>query len=68
MLTGILEHLTREAAKEKLQALGAKVANSISKKTSYVVVGQDPGSKLEKAKDLGVSIITEKEFLQIIGI
>ena len=68
VLTGILEHLTREAAKEKLQALGAKVANSISKKTSYVVVGQDPGSKLEKAKDLGVSIITEKEFLQIIGI
>jgi len=62
VITGTLSDLSRDEAKEKLEMLGAKVAGSVSSKTSYVVVGEDPGSKLDKAKELGVAILDEKAF------
>jgi DNA ligase (NAD+) len=67
VLTGTLASLTREEAAEKLEALGAKVTGSVSKKTDYVVVGEDPGSKADKAKQLEVTMIGEKEFLKMLG-
>lgn len=67
VLTGTLESLSRDEAKEKLISLGAKVAGSVSKKTSYVVVGADPGSKLDKAEELGVPVLEESEFLKMLG-
>lgn len=66
VLTGTLNTLHREEAKEKLQALGAKVSGSVSTKTTYVVVGEDAGSKLTKAQELGIPILTEEEFLQLL--
>ena len=63
VLTGTLQHLTRNEAKALLESLGAKVAGSVSKKTSCVVVGQDAGSKLEKAQSLGVKVLNEDAFL-----
>lgn len=60
VLTGTLPNLTREAAKEMLEAAGAKVAGSVSKKTDYVVAGADAGSKLAKAEELGVSVLDEE--------
>jgi DNA ligase (NAD+) len=66
VLTGELESMTREEAKEKIRALGGDVSSSVSKKTDYVVVGENPGSKYDKAKELGVRIINEREFLSII--
>ena len=56
----------RDEAKAALQALGAKVTGSVSKKTSYVVVGENPGSKAEKAASLGVEILDEQAFLDLI--
>jgi DNA ligase (NAD+) len=66
VLTGALESMTREAAKARLQALGAKVTGSVSKSTRYVVVGADPGSKLDKARELGVEILDEAGFLALL--
>ena len=66
VLTGTLQSLSREAAKEKIRALGGDVSESVSKKTSYVVAGLSPGSKYEKAKELGITILSEEEFLGII--
>jgi DNA ligase (NAD+) len=60
VLTGTLPTLTREAAKEMLEAAGAKVAGSVSKKTDYVVAGADAGSKLAKAEELGVPVLDEE--------
>jgi DNA ligase (NAD+) len=57
VLTGTLPTLTRDAAKEKIEAAGGKVAGSVSKKTDYVVAGEEAGSKLAKAQELGVSIL-----------
>ena len=59
VLTGSLPTLTREAAKEMLEAAGAKVAGSVSKKTDYVVAGEEAGSKLDKARELGIAILDE---------
>jgi DNA ligase (NAD+) len=67
VLTGTLAGMSRDEAKEKLIELGAKVAGSVSKKTDYVVVGDDPGSKAIKARELGVTMLVEKEFLKLIG-
>jgi DNA ligase (NAD+) len=66
VLTGTLETLTREEAKEKIRELGGKVSSSVSKKTDYLVLGKEPGSKYEKAKKLGIKIIDEKQFLKIL--
>ncbi len=67
VLTGTLTSLTRDEAKEKLQALGAKVAGSVSKKTSCVVAGDAAGSKLAKAQSLGVRVIDESAFLELMS-
>ncbi|MCH9743333.1 MAG: NAD-dependent DNA ligase LigA [Gammaproteobacteria bacterium] len=66
VLTGTLAELSRDEAKQLLQQQGAKVSGSVSKKTDYVVAGESPGSKLAKAESLGVSVINEKQFLEII--
>lgn len=65
VLTGTLSQMGRSEAKQKLEALGAKVAGSVSKKTSYLVAGAAAGSKLTKAESLGVSILTEDEMLAL---
>jgi DNA ligase (NAD+) len=67
VLTGSLESLTRDEAKEKIAALGGRVTATVSKKTDYVVVGTDPGSKVEKAKKLGIEVVTEKKLKQMLG-
>jgi DNA ligase (NAD+) len=66
VLTGTLASMSREQATEELERLGAKVAGSVSKKTSYVVFGSDAGSKLEKARQLGVETLDEEKFLTLI--
>ncbi|MDD5341584.1 MAG: NAD-dependent DNA ligase LigA [Patescibacteria group bacterium] len=66
VLTGALETMTREQAKDKIRGLGGDVSSSVSKNTSYVVEGAEPGSKYDKARKLGVKIITEKEFLNML--
>lgn len=68
VLTGTLDHYTRDKAKEEIEARGGKVTNSVSKNTDYVVAGAEAGSKLEKAKKLGVKIIDEAEFIELLGI
>ena len=62
VLTGSLTIFTREEASEKIELLGGKTSGSVSKKTSVVIVGENPGSKYEKAKELGIEIWTEQEF------
>ena len=66
VLTGTLGSLTRNEAKARIKALGGGIGSSVSKKTTYVVAGTDPGSKLEKAQKLGIKIIDEGEFLKLI--
>lgn len=66
VVTGSLQSFSRSEIKEKLQSLGAKVSSSVSKKTDYVLVGKDPGSKYEKAVELNVKIISEDEFKNMI--
>ncbi len=66
VLTGTLTQMSREIAKERILALGGKVSGSVSKNTSYVVAGEEAGSKLTTAQKLGVKILSEQEFLKII--
>lgn len=66
VLTGALSKFTREEATEKIELLGGKASGSVSKKTSYVVVGENAGSKERKARELGIPILTEDEFLEMI--
>ena len=65
--TGSLQNFTRDGIGKKLEELGAKVASSVSKKTDYVLYGEKAGSKLLKAKELGISTISEEQFLKMIG-
>jgi DNA ligase (NAD+) len=67
VLTGGLESLSREEATEAIEEAGGKVTSSVSKKTSYVVVGENPGSKYDKAQQLGVPIIDEAGLLKLLG-
>lgn len=67
VFTGELETTSRDSAKERVRALGGDASETVSKNTSYVIVGANPGSKYEKAKKLGVKILTEKEFLKMVG-
>lgn len=66
VLTGALTKFTREEASQKIELLGGKVSGSVSKKTSFVVVGENAGSKERKARELGIPLLTEDEFLEMI--
>ncbi len=66
MITGTLDSMGRDEAKKKIKALGGKISESVSKKTDYVVVGDTPGSKADKAQKLGVPILDEQVFLKLI--
>ena len=65
-MTGTLQTMSREEAAEAIERLGGKVASAVSRKTTYLVVGADAGSKLEKATTLGVKTLTEEAFRAII--
>jgi DNA ligase (NAD+) len=67
VFTGALEHRSREEAGHLVMQHGGKISSTVSKKTDYVVVGADPGSKYDKAKDLGVPVLTEPEFEKLLA-
>jgi DNA ligase (NAD+) len=67
VLTGTLSSMSRDDAKDRLEAFGAKVSGSVSKKTDFVVAGAEAGSKLDKAQELGVAVLTEAEFLSYLN-
>jgi DNA ligase (NAD+) len=67
VITGTLENYSREEARERLEALGAKVSDSVSKKTAGVVVGESPGSKVAKAQKAGVPLLTEADLDALLG-
>ena len=67
VVTGTLTHFTRDQIKQKIEELGGKATDSVSKATSFVLAGEEAGSKLDKAKKLGVEVIDEAEFMKRIG-
>ena len=67
VVTGRLAGLTRSQAEARIKELGGSVSSSVSRKTGYLVAGEDPGSKLEQARKLGTTLLDEAEFLQMIG-
>ena len=67
VLTGSLTLFTRQEATEKIEAFGGKASGSVSKKTTYVVAGENAGSKLQKATELGIPVLTEEEFLTMLS-
>jgi DNA ligase (NAD+) len=67
VLTGKLSRLTRDEARQMIERLGGRVTGSVTKKTDYVVAGEDPGSKLDRAKELGISVLDEKGLLDLMG-
>ena len=66
VITGTLEGMTRDEAKEALEALGAKVSDSVSKKTAGVIAGESPGSKLAKAEKVGVPVLDEAALVELL--
>ena len=66
VFTGTLKSMTREQAKKRVLDLGGRVSDSVSKKIDYLVVGENPGSKLKKAQNLGIKCISEEEFLNLL--
>jgi DNA ligase (NAD+) len=67
VLTGTLENFSRDQAKQKIAAQGGRVTSTVSQKTDYVVAGADPGSKIDKARKLGILILNEEEFKKLVG-
>jgi len=67
VLTGTLPNLSRDQAKERIQANGGKVSGSVSKKTDYVIAGAEPGSKYDKAVELGIAVLDEQGLLELLG-
>ena len=67
VLTGTLETMSREQASELIEKHGGKTSSSVSKKTDYVLAGEEAGSKLKKSQDLGITIINEQQFKEMIG-
>jgi DNA ligase (NAD+) len=67
VLTGSLTNITRDEARDKIESLGGITTNSVSKKTDYLIVGDSPGSKYQKAMELNIKIINEDEFIEMIG-
>ena len=68
VVTGTLKNFTRQEIEQKIRLAGGKAASSVSKKTDFVLAGENPGSKLDKAHKLGVKVIKENEFLKMLGI
>ena len=66
-LSGTLNSFTREQAKKLIQEKGGNISSSVSKKTDFVVAGENPGSKLNKAQSLGIKVIDEEEFKKMMG-
>ena len=66
VFTGTLQEFSREEAATKVKNLGAEVSSTVSQKTTYVVAGEDPGSKYDKAKSIGVNVMNEQEFMKIL--
>jgi DNA ligase (NAD+) len=67
VITGTLESFSRENAEERIRALGGLVGENVSRKTTYLVVGSNPGNKLARARALGVKQLTEDEFRRLVG-
>ena len=67
VITGTLDTMSRDEAKEKIELLGGNTSSSVSKKTSVVIVGDNPGSKYDKAKELNIEIWDEKQFLDMLN-
>lgn len=67
VVTGTLENFTRAGIQARIEELGGRAAGSVSKKTDFVLAGEKAGSKLSKARDLGITVITEEQFLQMAG-
>jgi DNA ligase (NAD+) len=67
VLTGTMSTMSRKEAEDKISAFGGKVSSSVSKKTDYVVVGAEPGSKFDKARELGVAILNEDQFKELLA-
>ena len=66
-MTGTLPNLTREEATARIVAQGGRVSGSVSKKTDYVVIGADPGSKYDKARELGTTVLEEQDLLKLLA-
>ena len=67
MITGKLESMSRPEAEEKIKELGGVAKSDVTRKTDYLVVGADPGSKLERAREMGIKIINESEFFKLLN-